>query len=338
MKKKLTAMVSVILMLTLVLSVAGCGTTQPQGNSSNTANSSAPKKVGIIQIVEHPSLNTIRESIIEELAVQGYKDGENITIDYQNAQNDQSNLKTIAQKFVNNKYDLIIAIATPSAQAVVSETKDIPVIFSAATDPVGSGLVKDMNNPGGNVTGTSDRVSAEKIMELAQRITPNIKTVGALYNTSETNSVSVIDNLKEYAQKNNITVVNATVTNSSEVQQAMNSLAGKVDAIFSPIDNTIASAMPLVAQTANKAKIPVYVGADSMVKDGGLATYGINYTVLGKETATMAVEVLKGKKAGDIPVKTMTDMDIYINKNTANAIGITFPEDILKEAAQVFGE
>lgn len=338
MKKKLTAMVSVILMLTLVLSVAGCGTTQPQGNSSNTANSSAPKKVGIIQIVEHPSLNTIRESIIEELAVQGYKDGENITIDYQNAQNDQSNLKTIAQKFVNNKYDLIIAIATPSAQAVVSETKDIPVIFSAATDPVGSGLVKDMNNPGGNVTGTSDRVSAEKIMELAQRITPNIKTVGSLYNTSETNSVSVIDNLKEYAQKNNITVVNATVTNSSEVQQAMNSLAGKVDAIFSPIDNTIASAMPLVAQTANKAKIPVYVGADSMVKDGGLATYGINYKVLGKETATMAVEVLKGKKAGDIPVKTMTDMDIYINKNTANAIGITFPEDILKEAAQVFGE
>lgn len=335
MKKKLTAMVSVILMLTLVLSAAGCGTTQ-QGNSSKTANSSAPKKVGIIQIVEHPSLNTIRESIIQELAAQGYKDGENITIDYENAQNDQSNLKTIAQKFVNNKYDLIIAIATPSAQAVVSETKDIPVIFSAATDPVGSGLVKDMNNPGGNVTGTSDRVSAEKIMELAQRITPNIKTVGALYNTSETNSVSVIDNLKEYAQKNNMTVVNATVTNSSEVQQAVNSLVGKVDAIFSPIDNTIASAMPVVTQTANKAKIPVYVGADSMVKDGGLATYGINYTILGKETADMAVEVLKGKKAGDIPVKTMSDMDIYLNKNTANAIGITFPEDVLKQAAQVF--
>ncbi|AHF08152.1 ABC transporter substrate-binding protein [Desulfitobacterium metallireducens] len=338
MKKKLTAMVSVILMLALVLSVAGCGTTQSQSKSSNTANSSAPKKIGIIQIVEHPSLNQIRESIINELAAQGYKDGENITIDYQNAQGDQSNLKTISQKFVNNKYDLIIAIATPSAQAVVSETKNIPIIFSAATDPVGSGLVKDMNNPGGNVTGTSDRVSAEEIMELAKRITPNVKTVGALYNTSETNSVSVIDNLKEYAQKNNITVVNATVTNSSEVQQAMNSLVGKVDAIFSPIDNTIASAMPLVAQTANAAKIPVYVGADSMVKDGGLATYGINYTVLGKETAKMAVEVLKGKKAGDIPVKTMTDMDIYVNQKTADTIGIKLPEDVLKQAAQIFGK
>lgn len=337
MKKKLTRIVSVILMIALVLSVAGCGSTQSKEKSS-TANSSALKKIGIIQIVEHPSLNQIRESIISELAAQGYKNGENITIDYQNAQGDQSNLKTISQKFVNNKYDLIIAIATPSAQAVVSETKDIPIIFSAATDPIGSGLVKDMNNPGGNVTGTSDRVSAEKIMELAKRITPNIKTVGALYNTSETNSVSVIDNLKEYAQKNNITVVNATVTNSSEVQQSMNSLVDKVDAIFSPIDNTIASAMPLVAQIANEAQIPVYVGADSMVKDGGLATYGINYTILGTETAKMAVEVLKGKKAGDIPVKTMTDMDIYLNKNTAKAIGITLPEAILKEAAQVFGD
>lgn len=336
--KKLSRMLSVVLMIALVLSVAGCGTNQSKGNTSNTANSNAPKKVGIIQIVEHPSLNQIRESIINELAAQGYKDGENITIDYQNAQGDQSNLKTISQKFVNDKYDLIIAIATPSAQAVVSETKDIPIIFSAATDPVGSGLVKDMNNPGGNVTGTSDRVSAEKIMELAKRITPNVKTIGALYNSSETNSVSVVDNLKEYAQKNNMTVVSATVTNSSEVQQAVNSLVGKVDAIFSPIDNTIASAMPIVTQTANKAKLPVYVGADSMVKDGGLATYGINYTILGKETANMAAEVLKGKKAGEIPVKTMADMDIYINKTTANAIGITFPEDILKDAAQVFGQ
>lgn len=336
MKKRLTKMMSVILMIALVLSVAGCGTAQEK--SGKTANSAAQKKIGIIQIVEHPSLNTIRESIIEELAAKGYKDGENITIDYQNAQNDQSNLKTIAKKFVNNKYDLIIAIATPSAQAVVSETKDIPIIFSAATDPVGSGLVKDMNNPGANVTGTSDRVSAEKIMELAKRITPKITTIGALYNTSETNSVSVIENLNEYAKKNNMTVVNATVTNSSEVQQAVNSLVGKVDAIFSPIDNTIASAMPIVTQTANKAKLPVYVGADSMVKDGGLATYGINYTILGKETADMAAEVLNGKKAGDIPVKTMSEMDIYLNKNTAKAIGISFPEDVLKGAAQVFGD
>jgi putative ABC transport system substrate-binding protein len=291
-----------------------------------------------VQIVEHPSLNTIREAFVKQLADKGFKEGENITIDYQNAQGDQTNLKTICQKFVSDKSDLIVAIATPSAQAAAGETSDIPVLFSACTDPLGSGLVASLEKPGKNVTGTSDAVSAEKIMELAKRITPDIKTIGALYNSSETNSISVINNLKEYAAKNGMTVVEGTVTNSSEVQQVAQSLAGKVDAIFSPIDNTIASAMPVVAQVAESAKKPVYVGADSMVKDGGLATYGINYTILGQETANMAVEILDGKNPGEISVKTMTDMDIYVNKDTANAIGITIPDDVLKEAAQVFGK
>lgn len=329
MKKKFAVMLSGLLALSLLLT--GCGSAQEKEDSGK-------KTVGIVQIVEHPSLNTIREATIAELAAQGFKNGENIIIDYKNAQGDQTNLKTIAQQFVKNNYDLIIAIATPSAQAVVSETREIPIVFSAATDPVGSGLVSNMEKPGGNVTGTSDRVSAEKIMELAEQITPGIKTVGALYNTSETNSVSVIDNLKEYAARKNIQVVEATVTNSSEVLQAVNSLTGKAAAIFIPIDNAVASAMPAVAQSANKAQIPVYVGADSMVKDGGLATYGINYTVLGQETAKMAAEILNGKKPGDIPVKSMTDMDIYLNQKTADTIGITIPEDILQKAAEVFTE
>lgn len=340
MKKRLVLIISVIMTLALVFSLTACtpSKTGSSGNTGSTASSTVKKKVGILQIVEHPSLNTIRESLIKELQAKGYKDGDNITIDYQNAQGDQTNLKTIAQKFTSNKYDLIIAIATPSAQAVVSETKDIPILFSACTDPVGSGLVTNTEKPGANVTGTSDAVSAEKIMELAKRITPNVKRIGALYNSSETNSVSVINNLKDYAKKNNMSVVEATVTNSSDVQQAVTSLVGKVDAVFSPIDNTVASAMPLVAQVANKAKLPVYVGADSMVKDGGLATYGINYDVLGKETGDMAVEILKGKKAGDIPVKTMKDMNIYLNKTTAKEIGIDFPADVLKSATQVFGD
>jgi len=335
MKKPLKALIILVCLSILTMSLAGCSSKQKDSADSQKANKKL--QVGIVQIVEHPSLNTIKESFINELAKEGYKDGDNIVIDYQNAQGDQTNLKTICQKFVNNKYDLIVAIATPSAQAAVGETKDIPIVFSACTDPVGSGLVSNMDKPGKNVTGTSDAVSAEKIMELAKRITPNIKTVGALYTSSETNSVSVVNNLKEYAKKNGLTVVEATITNSSEVQQAVSSLVGKVDAIFSPIDNTVASAMPVVAQVATKAKIPVYVGADSMVKDGGLATYGINYPVLGQETAKMAVEILKGKKAGDIPAKAMTDMDIYVNKDTAKAIGITIPDDVLKEA-QVFGK
>lgn len=333
MKKPLAVIISALMTMSLVFSLSACAPSK----AVSPDNSGAKKKIGIVQIVEHPSLNTIRESLIKELQVKGYKDGENITIDYQNAQGDQTNLKTIAQKFVSNKYDLIVAIATPSAQAVVSETKDIPILFSACTDPLGSGLVTNMDKPGGNVTGTSDAVSAEKIMDLAKSITPDIKRIGALYNASETNSVSVINNLKDYAKKNNMTVVEGTVTNSSDVQQTVTSLVGKVDAIFTPIDNTVASAMPVVAQIANKAKIPVYVGADSMVKDGGLATYGINYDVLGKETADMAVEILKGKKAGDLPVKTMKDVNIYLNKDTAKAIGINFPDDVLKAAAQVFG-
>ncbi|MGI6307468.1 MAG: ABC transporter substrate-binding protein [Dethiobacteria bacterium] len=341
MKKSLAVILAVCIFAGLLLPLAGC-TAGADGDTSATGkeaeNQAAKKKIGIVQIVEHPSLNTIREALISRLEEKGFKDGAAVSIDYQNAQGDQTNLKTICQKFVNNRYDLIVAIATQSAQAVVGETKDIPVLFSACTDPLGSGLVESMEKPGKNVTGTSDAVSAEKIMELARRITPEIQKIGALYNSSETNSIAVINDLKEYAQKNGLTVVEATVTNSSEVQQAAQSLVGKVDAIFSPIDNTVASAMPVVAQVANRAKVPVYVGADSMVADGGLATYGINYTVLGQETAEMAIEILKGANPGDLAVKSMTEMDIYVNKDTAAAIGITIPEGVLQEAVQVFGQ
>ncbi|HZK43171.1 MAG TPA: ABC transporter substrate-binding protein [Syntrophomonadaceae bacterium] len=323
--KKILALV---LGLLLLFSVVGCKVSESSDNSMI--------KIGIVQIVEHPSLNTIREAFIDELAENGFKDGENIIIDYQSAQNDQTNLKTICQKFSNNKYDLIVAIATPTAQAAVGETKDIPIVFSACTDPIAAELLTDLDNPGGNVTGTSDKVAVAKIMELAKEITPEIKTIGALYTASETNSISVIEDLKEYADKNGLTIVEATVTNSSEVQQATLSLINKVDAIFSPIDNTVASAMPIVTQVAIEAKIPVYVAADSLVADGGLATYGINYITLGKETAKMAAEILNGKNPGDIPVKTITDIDIYLNQTTADAIGLTFPQDILDKAKEVF--
>lgn len=356
MKKVLRVIPAILTVFALLLSVTACGSKVPAGESSKASTAAVSTaavaesetgkaaeattgkvfKIGIVQIVEHPSLNTIRESFIAQLAEKGFKDGVNIKIDYQNAQGDQINLKTICQKFVGDNSDLIVAIATPSAQAAAGETSKIPVLFSAVTDPLSAGLVVSLDKPGSNVTGTSDAVSAEKIMELAKRITPGIKKIGALYNSSETNSISVVNDLKKYAAKNGMEVIEGTVTNSSEVQQVTQSLVGQVDAVFSPIDNTIASAMPVVAQVADAAKKPVYVGADSMVKDGGLATYGINYTILGQETANMAVEILGGKNPGDMPVKTMTDMDIYVNKDTAKAIGITIPDDVLKEARQVF--
>ncbi|HHW74316.1 MAG TPA: ABC transporter substrate-binding protein [Firmicutes bacterium] len=328
MKKCFMVFLAICLLMAL-LSLSACA---PEGGDGKVET----KTVGIVQIVEHPSLNTIRESMIDELAALGYADGEAITIDYQCAQNDQSNLKTICQKFANHNYDLIVAIATPSAQAAAGETSTIPIIFSACTDPVGSGLVDSLDKPGKNISGTSDAVSAEQIMELAVRITPGIKKIGALYNSSETNSVSVIDDLKAYAARSGLSVIEATVTNSSEVQQAVQSLVSKVDAIFSPIDNTVASAMPVVTEVTRKAQIPIYVGADSMVKEGGLATYGVNYVTLGRETAKMAAAVLGGKKAGELPVKTITDFEVYLNLETAEAIGVSFPDDVLEEAVEIF--
>lgn len=330
LKKNVTGLLIIVMMLAGL--ITGCG-----GNGGGSANPEELPTVGIVQIVEHPSLDTIRESILAQLAEEGFVDGETITVDYQNAQNEQANLKTICQKFASNHYDLIIAIATPSAQAALGETTEIPIIFSAVTDPLAAKLVASLETPGGNITGTSDAVSAEMIMNLALEITPDIKTVGALYNSSEVNSVSVIDDLKEYAASNGLTVVDAPVMNSSEVQQSATFLAGKVDAVFSPIDNTVASTMPIISQTLIDAKIPFYVGADSMVNDGGLATYGINYKILGQETGKMAAQVLNGTDPGTIPVMTMKDMDIYINQKTADKIGAAFPQSVLNKAT-VLGE
>lgn len=327
--KKMNRKLAVLLALVMVISVfaVGCGD-KPSADGE-------PLKIGIAQIQEHTSLDEIRENIISQMAEEGFVDGENIIIDYKNAQNDPNNLKTICQSFVSDGVDLIIAIATPTAQSALGETKDIPIIFSAVTDPVEAGLVEDMENPGGNITGTSDAVSAAQIMDLAFEITPDIKTVGALYNSSESNSISVIADLKAYAKEKGFKVVESTVTNTSEIQQAAQYLAGKVDAVFSPIDNTIASAMPASTKIFNKAKIPFYVAADSMVKDGGFATYGIKYDVLGKETGKMAAQVLNGTDVGTIPVMSMSDMAIYVNTAVAKTIGITIPESIMAEATDM---
>lgn len=318
--KKLMAMVLVVVLAVTMLT--GCG----------GGNDDGKLKVGIIQLMEHPSLDTIRTSIIEGLEEEGYVDGENIVIDYQNGQNDMSTMKNIAQKFVGDEVDVIVAIATPAAQAALSETTDIPIVFAAITDPVDAELVDTLEAPGGNVTGTSDEVSAEQIMGLAKEITPGFKTIGALYNIGEDNSVSVVAGLKDFAAKNGYKVVESTVTNTSEVQQAAQYLADKVDVVFSPIDNTIASSMAVVTDIFNNADIPYYVSADSMVKDGGLATYGIDYTVLGNETAKMIADILGGADPATMAVKKMSDMSVYVNTDTAKEIGVEIPKAVLDKA------
>ena len=288
---------------------------KPQSIEGATLN------IGIVQIVEHPSLDTIRESIIKELEAEGFKDGEKIKIDYQNAQGDQSNLNSICKKFVGDKVDLIVAIATPSAQAAAAATTDIPIIFSAVTDPLAAKLVDDLNKPSGNVTGTSDAIPVDQVFELCKALTPEVKSIGFLYTASEVNSKSVVDQAKGLTKKYGFTYKEVTITNTSELQQAASTLAGKVDAIYTPIDNNVASAMPVLAEVGRQTGKPVYVGADSMVKDGGYATVGINYEDLGIQTAQMVAKVLNGTKVSDLPVVTLTNFQKVINKTTAKKIG-----------------
>lgn len=332
MKKKFMAvLLAAVMIMTVVLT--GCGS-----DSSSDSGDKETFKVGLVQLVEHTSLDQIRESIIKQLEDDGYVDGKNIEIDYQNAQNEQSNLKTICQGFVADKVDVIVAITTPAAQVAMGETKDIPIIFSAVTDPVAAGIVKDMDNPGGNITGTSDAVKVDQIMELASEITPGYKTVGALYNSSETNSVATVKQLKEYAKENDIKVVESAITNSNEIQTAAQSLAKKCDIVFSPTDNTVASSIATANDVFIKNKIPFYVAADSMVKDGALATSGVDYEYLGQETAKMVVEVFNGSDTVSMPVETMDKTSVFINSETAEAMGLDIPESVMKKATDLSKE
>lgn len=303
-----------------VFSVVGCSS-EGKAVKTEEVKTGEMKTIGIVQIVEHPSLDTIRESVIKNLEEQGYVDGENIKIDYKNAQNDPSNLNSICKKFVSDKVDAIVAIATPSAQAAAAATKDIPVIFSAVTDPVAAKLVEDPTKPSANVTGTSDAIPVDRMFELCKELTPNVKKFGFLYTASEVNSKSVVDAAKALAAEYGYDYEEMTITSTSEIAQAAKSLAGKVDAIYTPIDNSIASAMPLLAQIGKEAKKPIYVGADSMVMDGGYATVGINYEGLGAKTADMIVKVLEGTPISEIPVETLDQFDKLINKTTADVIG-----------------
>ena len=277
--------------------------------------------IGIVQIVEHTSLDMIRESLVEELEAKGIVDGQNVKIDYQNAQGDQSNLNSICKKFVGDGVDVIVAIATPSAQAAAAATSEIPIIFSAVTDPVVAKLVTNLETPEGNVTGTSDAIPVDEVFNLCQELTPEVKSFGFLYTASEVNSQSVVEEAKTLAADYGYDYEEVIITNTSELKQAAYSLAGKVDAIYTPIDNSIASAMTVLSEVGKETKVPVYVGADSMVMDGAYATVGINYEDLGRQTGDMVAEVLNGKAISDLPVATLSKFQKVINKTTAKAIG-----------------
>ena len=282
-------------------------------------------KIGVIQLMEHAALDANYKGFVDGLAEAGYVDGENIKIDYQNAQGEQANCVTIAEKLINDGDDLIFAIATPAAQAVANLTQDIPVLISSVTDPESAKLVKSNTNPGTNVTGTSDLTPCAAQIRLLKKLVPNAKTVGMLFCSSEQNSRFQIDLAEAACKAEGLDFV----SNSNEIAQVTQALCGKCDVIYSPTDNMIAAGMSLVAQVANENKKPTIVGEEGMCDAGGLATYGINYYELGKQTAKMAVEILKdGKKPADMPIQYLDPCDLKVNQDTAKILGITIPADL----------
>lgn len=285
------------------------------------------RTIGITQLVEHPSLDKARGGFIKALEDNGYKDGENIKIDYQNAQNDMPTTQMIANKFVSDKKDLIYAISTPSAQAAYNATKDIPILITAVTDPVAAGLVKSIDKPEGNVSGTSDYISIDKNLELIKMFIPDAKTIGVLYNTSEVNSKIQVDTLKEYASKNNYKVVEKGVSSSMEISQAMSSLVGKIDVLYVPTDNLIVSSMPIVSKIATNNKVPVISSEDGSVKSGALACQGIDYEKLGYKTGELAIKVLNGEEISNIPVTMLDETQIIVNEDTLKSLSLEKIDD-----------
>lgn len=319
LKKNVVALLLVSLMAAVV---TGCGGEKNSATEENTT-------IGIIQYVEHSALDASREGFIAALADNGYVDGENITIDVQNAQADQSNLATISDRFVSNKVDLILAIATPAGQAIAGKTTDIPILATAVTDFEVAKLVESNEAPGYNVTGTTDMNPIQEQIDLLQKLVPTAKTVGVLYTSSEDNSVLQATLAKEAIEKAGLKYVEVTVTNSNDVQQATQSIVGQCDAIYIPTDNVFASAMPIVHGVTSESKTPVICGESGMVQTGGLATLGINYRDLGYQTGLMAVKILKGEaETATMPVESATKFDFAINGTVAKEIGLEIPADL----------
>ncbi|MBR5318004.1 MAG: ABC transporter substrate-binding protein [Peptococcaceae bacterium] len=323
MKKSLLKKVlSATVLTSMLFSLTGCS-----GNGSQQADPADDKlKVGIVQMIDNGAFEEMREGFIAELEAKGYGE-DKVDIVYKNAQGDATNLNTICQEMVDSDVDLVAAIATPAAQAMVAMESDIPVIFISVGNPVGAGVITEMEHPDKNATGTSNAIPINEIFELSDSLTPGMQTYGLLYCTSEVNSVTTAENAKAYLTERGLHYVEKIVTNSSEVQQAAQSLVGDVDAIFVPNDSVIQAAMPLVAEVARDAKIPVYGSSAVMVDSGAFATVAITDTEIGAISADMAIEYLEGKAIADIPALVVPANAIVVNEDTMETLGITLTDE-----------
>lgn len=333
-------LISIFAALVMVLALSACSTPAAAPAASEAPASQAPAseapapaetasdplRIGVIQLTQHAALDAACEGFVEGLEASGL----NVEIDVQNAQGEQSICATIATKFVNDGVDLIMAIATPAAQAAAQATKDIPILFTAVTDPVSAGLVASNEAPGGNVSGTSDMNPVAEQVDLLLKLAPDTKTVGIMYSSSEDNSIVQAKMARAALEAKGITVLDLTVPSSNEVQSVAQSAVGKVDALYLPTDNLMADTMATISMVATPAGIPIICGESNMVNAGGLATYGISYKQLGLQTAAQAIKILsEGADAATIPVEFCSaDLDLTINQDIATQLGITIPADL----------
>ena len=332
-KRKLSMLLCTVLVGGVL---AGCGNSATDSKGSTPA-STAVKNIGVVQLVQHDALDASNKGFVDGLKEKGYEDGKNIKIEQQNAQGEQANAQTISKQFADGKKDLIFAIATPAVQAAYNSTKEIPIIFTAVTDPVKAEVAKDWKSSGTNVTGTSDKVPVDKQIELLKKLIPNAKTVGVIYSTSETNSVIQVEELKAAATKQGLAVKEIGVTTVNEINQNLSSALGEIDVLYTPTDNTVASGYALVGKLCVEKNIPIIGAEEAVVTKGGLASIGIDYYKLGKEAGLKAAEVLSGKKPSEVEITTLSEMSFTINTDVAKKLNITVPKEIEANAKRVTG-
>lgn len=311
-KKFLTGSVAFLSAVTL----AACSASSGQNGET---------KVGIIQYAEHEALTSTRQGFMEALEKAGYKEGENLRVDLQNAQGDQANLQTMVEQLAG-KNDVNFAIATPAAQSLLSVDAETPSVFTAVTDPVAAGLVDSLEQPGGSMTGSTDSADVKGQLDMLLKVVPDAKTVGIFYNSSEVNSESQAKEAEKILKGKGIKVVIKTVTTTNDVQQAVTSLAGQVDAIYFPIDTTVASTAGTIGDVLKEAKVPA-MGGDNAVIDAALFTYGVDYHAIGVQAGELAVDILKGEKPADLAVKAPEKASIAVNEEMAKVLAID-PETI----------
>ncbi len=309
--------------------LAGCG-----GNKQEEQT----YKVGVVQLMQHGALDQANQGMIDGLKDNGFEEGKNLEIDQQNAQGDQSNLQNIAQQFVSNEDDIILAIATPAAQVMAAATTDIPIVGTAITSYTDAKLVESDEAPGANVTGTSDMNPIEAQLNLLLQLVPDAKVIGTIYTASETNSQVQVDILEQVAGEMGLTVEARTISTVNDIQQAAQSLVGEVDALWLPTDNNVASAMPQVVGVTDEAGLVTICGEESMVRAGGTATYGFSYYQLGYNAGVMAAQILKGEgEPATMPIQYMPQEDCVaiVNTDAVAILGVDVPADLLESATQV---